>query len=796
MLKKKIQSMLAEESLRKKMVDDFMLFLEAIDRNDTETVREFDEKSMITILSMMKGGGVSVYVDVPWVPPTCSRCKIFGHSDRSCFVADECEKPIQKSVVSAAEVGRANGVAPLKLRGNPMLENLSQKAVAVTPLPSVIKSGKGVYRGSSNQFQVLADVANLLHTETDVVSSTVDTIVVGRVSDDCMRVDSDVNRKVVVDNVVEPSRVLGQQVTGSDEVGVDESLVGVVDFVVEPEAKLKAIHSPRKTRNASLGVHQLLQDMKVKQKAHVGKGRKKASQESIWKRMNSLNVDVLCLLETRVKVENASKIVDRWFKGWGWLANYSSAVNGRIWLLWRPGIHVAFLSESAQCLSCCVDNNGLKFFLSAIYGCNDGMLRRQLWDRLDMIKGLVGSSPWLLAGDFNVFLQTNESSVACPISSDMLDFQKCLSATELSDFPCSGPLFTWSNHQEDRPLVRKLDRILTNLQWYSVFPNSQVEFLAPGVSDHSPGIIWTEKPLPSPPKPFKYGELSFKVVAARKEVEAAQLDILSGASSSSVERVHELKAKLFDLEAAERSFYKQKARISWLCEADQSSKFFYSLVKVKNKRQSIQSLISTNGTKLETQAQISNEIVSFFSGLLGSRDLGVNGASVQLLQELLPSSLSEVEAAHLVREFSDDEIRSAIFEQGNDKSPGPDGYSACFFKTAWDIVGWDFIQAIRFFFAQSKLMAGFNATTIVLVPKVLSPNQVKDFRPISAFVKGRNIVDNTLLAQELVRGNDAENAQKLAEKAMMDVILDMMNAGGGHNGNDNGFAADDAKKEA
>ncbi|KAK8545511.1 hypothetical protein V6N13_066790 [Hibiscus sabdariffa] len=58
MLKKKNQSMLAEEAPRQKMVNDFMVFLEAIDRNDTETVGEFDEKSMmITIRSMMKGGG-------------------------------------------------------------------------------------------------------------------------------------------------------------------------------------------------------------------------------------------------------------------------------------------------------------------------------------------------------------------------------------------------------------------------------------------------------------------------------------------------------------------------------------------------------------------------------------------------------------------------------------------------------------------------------------------------------------------------------------------------------------------
>ncbi|GMI84519.1 hypothetical protein HRI_002121200 [Hibiscus trionum] len=58
MLKKKKQNMLAEEAPKEKMVHDFMLFIEAIHRNDTETVQKFDENSMmIAIRSMVEGGG-------------------------------------------------------------------------------------------------------------------------------------------------------------------------------------------------------------------------------------------------------------------------------------------------------------------------------------------------------------------------------------------------------------------------------------------------------------------------------------------------------------------------------------------------------------------------------------------------------------------------------------------------------------------------------------------------------------------------------------------------------------------
>ncbi|KAK8638083.1 hypothetical protein V6N13_136525 [Hibiscus sabdariffa] len=54
MLKSKKQSMLAEQTAKEKMVADFMLFTEAIEKNEAQ---KFDEKAMKnTILSMLKDG--------------------------------------------------------------------------------------------------------------------------------------------------------------------------------------------------------------------------------------------------------------------------------------------------------------------------------------------------------------------------------------------------------------------------------------------------------------------------------------------------------------------------------------------------------------------------------------------------------------------------------------------------------------------------------------------------------------------------------------------------------------------
>ncbi|KAE8677850.1 endoplasmic reticulum-Golgi intermediate compartment protein 3-like [Hibiscus syriacus] len=82
------------------------------------------------------------------------------------------------------------------------------------------------------------------------------------------------------------------------------------------------------------------------------------------------------------------------------------------------------------------------------------------------------------------------------------------------------------------------------------------------------------------------------------------------------------------------------------------------------------------------------------------------------------------------------------FRQGDDKAPGPDGYTPLFFKAAW-------IQEYRHISCCSVV---YKTITRILVERlaVYFPNMILPSQ--SAFVKGRSIVDNTLLAQEFVVG--------------------------------------------
>ena len=102
--------------------------------------------------------------------------------------------------------------------------------------------------------------------------------------------------------------------------------------------------------------------------------------------------------------------------------------------------------------------------------------------------------PWTVLGDFNQTLYPSEHSSADRYSSPlgMRELAKCVTSSELSDIPCIGNPFTWSNKQGDTLISKNLDRIMINDCWLDSFPNALGVFGDPGVSDHSPCCIYLD----------------------------------------------------------------------------------------------------------------------------------------------------------------------------------------------------------------------------------------------------------------------------------------------------------------
>ncbi|GJV15403.1 RNA-directed DNA polymerase, eukaryota [Tanacetum coccineum] len=80
-----------------------------------------------------------------------------------------------------------------------------------------------------------------------------------------------------------------------------------------------------------------------------------------------------------------------------------------------------------------------------------------------------------------------------------------------------------------------------------------------------------------------------------------------------------------------------------------------------------------------------------------------------------PKRLSTVQVDDLERGVSHDEIRSAVWDCGDNKSPGPDGFIFEFFNKYWRFIGPDFCEAVEHFFKYGLFSKGCNSSFIAFV---------------------------------------------------------------------------------
>lgn len=238
----------------------------------------------------------------------------------------------------------------------------------------------------------------------------------------------------------------------------------------------------------------------------------------------------------------------------------------------------------------------------------------------------------------------------------------------------------------------------------------------------------------------------------------------------------------------EESFLCQRSKVTWVKEEDMNSAYFHRMVATRKTINHIHYLIAADGSRIETQKEISEHCVEYFSELLGSEQ-----EPQMLIQEdmdlLLPYRCSQAQKISLEKQFTKEEIRSAFFSLPRNKTCEPDGFPAEFFTGCWSIIGPEVTEAVEEFFSSGIMLKQWNATNLVLIPKISNASSTSDFRPISclntiykviskllasrlqliltqvislsqsAFMRGRLLGENILLATELVHGYNKRNIE-------------------------------------
>ncbi|GKF31079.1 ribonuclease H-like domain-containing protein, partial [Tanacetum coccineum] len=120
---------------------------------------------------------------------------------------------------------------------------------------------------------------------------------------------------------------------------------------------------------------------------------------------------------------------------------------------------------------------------------------------------ITRNKPWVLLGDFNVILKSNENSNGLSIKNeDTQDFRACIDCLGMDDINMSGLFYTWIQKMKNHDLgvLIKLDRIMGNSQFISMYPVSFALFMAYLSSEHSPCVLTIPDMAARKLRPFRF----------------------------------------------------------------------------------------------------------------------------------------------------------------------------------------------------------------------------------------------------------------------------------------------------
>lgn len=220
---------------------------------------------------------------------------------------------------------------------------------------------------------------------------------------------------------------------------------------------------------------------------------------------------------------------------------------------------------------------------------------------------------------------------------------------------------------------------------------------------------------------------------------------------------------------------------------DQNTNFFHKYTQGQNSKNIKRRIISSEGIILTGLSAIKEEAVAYFQTFLQKQPEGIKEIPANFLEDLIGYRCSSEEGSSLIRPVQAEEIKSVLFAMPTNKAPDPDSFPMEFYKEAWHVIGRDFVTVIQSFFLHGLLPRSVNATLLSLVPETMDPKRMADYCPIAccnvmykviskilarrlkatlpttielnqcAFVQGRLLLENVLLATEVVKDYHKSN---------------------------------------
>lgn len=496
----------------------------------------------------------------------------------------------------------------------------------------------------------------------------------------------------------------------------------------------------------------------------------------------------------------------------GWLASPSRGLSGGLLTIWSAD-HISVSSHTISQNWILIQGinkiNDCSFACINIYAPQTATQKLHLWREIESVISRLGELCLCILGDFNVVRSSSEKQDCLFNGNTARDFNSFISTNSLLDIPILNSFFTWIGLGLKRG---QLDRALVSTSWYGD-GNWILQALDRKLSDHKP-LVLKSKNNDWGPRPFKFfncwldnqdlaqqlksawsqtnstnPQHKFRTLrhVARQwnEKKLGNIDTQIKLAEKSQEENDQARsgnpvttfktAELRELYRNKASMLWQKSRARWNLHGERNSRFFHKIMVRRRSYNGIKKL-HLGEDVFYKPIQIKMILKKHFQSLLQEPQID----KVFSIGSLLQTKLDSDQSKELEREFSLQEIESALRSTDKTKAPGPDRINAGVLTMLWPEIKNDVLKFFKDFHHSGILPKGSNSSFIALIPKRPNASHPSDFRPISlmnaltklltkvmatrlkalmpdlvsehqsAFIKGRQVTDGILITSEIV----------------------------------------------
>ncbi|GJZ98807.1 RNA-directed DNA polymerase, eukaryota [Tanacetum coccineum] len=488
-------------------------------------------------------------------------------------------------------------------------------------------------------------------------------------------------------------------------------------------------------------------------------------------------INFLAIQETKMDRVSHMDVKFMWgHSNYDFVSSDSVGNSGGILCIWEASIFkkdYATVSDNFIAIYGTWLPNNAKILFVAVYAPQSPSCKRTLWEYISILIGRWKGEA-IVMGDFNEVRSINERLGSVFNESSARYFDHFISSSGLVDVNLEGYSFTWAHSSASK--MSKLDRFLVTEGILLLYPSLSALCLDRHLSDHRP-ILLHEVPTDFGPTPFRFyhswftldgfdemveqawlsfsfsdsnGMIRFKKKlqglkaiirqwvkekklqqskvknSLKKDLQDIDKGLDCGISSDSIllKRL-ELLRQLHDINHMEAKESAQRSKIKWAIEGDENSKFFHGIINKKRSQLAIRGIF-VDGNWVTDPTLVKDSFKSHFEARFNHPSTTRFKLSGPFHNRLSSAQMEDLDCA-----VSRDEIRRAVWSCGENKSPGPDGYTFEFFRKYWRFIGPDFCVAVEHFFVTGLFPRGCNSSFIALIPKVTDAKFVTDFRPIS-----------------------------------------------------------------